>query len=80
MGAARPVPEIFREISWGASSVLSETLGAAARAGIEVELLPQWYDVDTPEDLGRLRREIALAPGAAHTRAFLSELTREERR
>ena len=70
-------PALFEAMAWSTSAVLSETVRRADAKGLRVACLPPWYDIDTPEDLGRLRTELA-APGsnaARHTRAFLLERT-----
>ena len=53
--------------------VLADTLAIVAQEGLQVELLPPWYDVDDAGSLARLRDELAAAPPevASHTRAFL---------
>lgn len=57
---ARFVPKQLCEfIPWSSGQVLSETLKRANEANIEIVLLPEWYDVDTPADLLRLREELA---------------------
>ncbi|HKN47989.1 MAG TPA: glycosyltransferase, partial [Candidatus Polarisedimenticolia bacterium] len=63
---------------WGTSQVLEATLRAGRRSGLRVALLPSWYDVDRPEDLGRLRDDIkACSPfRPERTAAFLAELAR----
>jgi glycosyltransferase A (GT-A) superfamily protein (DUF2064 family) len=38
--------------------VLADTLNRLEAQGLAVELLPVWYDVDTVEDLARLKREL----------------------
>ena len=55
---ATSLPPVFRSIRWGSSSVLSETIAAARRAGIEPALVAPDYDIDDEEDLERLRAEI----------------------
>jgi len=45
--------ELFRGIRWSRGDVLAKSLDKAAEAGIRVELLPGWYDVDRIEDLQR---------------------------
>lgn len=82
VGLSRPNPHLFDAIEWSTSSVLSQTLERAAAVGLEVEMLPAWYDVDDPASLRRLRDELfstrADAPHpsppyhAPHTRAFLA--------
>jgi len=52
VGMRRPVPSIFKNIPWGGSDVLNESLAAVKKAGIRSELLETLYDVDMPEDLG----------------------------
>jgi rSAM/selenodomain-associated transferase 1 len=71
----RPV-DAFQGIPWSTPGVLGATLAALARAGVMPELMPPSTDVDRPEDLVLLRREIASldpdAPGypAATARAL----------
>jgi rSAM/selenodomain-associated transferase 1 len=69
--------ELFETMAWSTSTVLSETIRRARAKGLRVACLPPWYDVDTPDDLGRLRAELAAGgeTAAAHTRAFLRERT-----
>ncbi|PIR00746.1 MAG: hypothetical protein COV66_04780 [Nitrospinae bacterium CG11_big_fil_rev_8_21_14_0_20_45_15] len=53
--------EIFENVHWGTGSVLSDTGANARREGVEVELLPVWYDVDRPEDLRFLKTHMELS-------------------
>ncbi len=50
--AAAPM---FRDIPWSTAEVLRATGERAAAAGLELRLLPAWYDIDRPEDLARAR-------------------------
>lgn len=45
------VPGVFEGIAWSTERVCADTLARLELAGIGVRLLPQWRDVDTPEDL-----------------------------
>jgi rSAM/selenodomain-associated transferase 1 len=65
--------ELFRDIEWGTASVLTDTLRAAARAGVESRQIRGAYDIDTIEDLRRLERELEAAPldVAPHVRTWL---------
>jgi rSAM/selenodomain-associated transferase 1 len=81
IGLKQPHAEVFDRITWSTSTVLAETIERARDAGIEVELLPLWYDVDDAATLGILYAEVldatppefTIIPGypAPHTRAFL---------
>ena len=53
--AATRVPPVFERIAWGTVDVLAQTCAAAAEAGIRVHLLDPLADVDTPDDLRRVR-------------------------
>lgn len=46
---------IFKDIPWGSPGVLEDTLKRAEEGHIEVSLLPPWYDIDTPDDIKRLK-------------------------
>ena len=69
--------ELFETMAWSTSAVFSETIRRAGAKGLRVACLPAWYDIDTPEDLRRLRAELAEHGGdaARHTRTFLLERT-----
>jgi rSAM/selenodomain-associated transferase 1 len=66
---------IFEDIPWGAAGVLDATIERAREAELNLVLLPEWRDVDTPEDFERLKRELGENREAAKfTRRFLKEL------
>lgn len=54
-----PVAEVFRDIPWSSGGVLSATLDRLAAVGAPALVLSASYDVDRPEDLARLRRDLA---------------------
>lgn len=56
VGTRAPAVEIFRDIPWGTSAVLDATLTRVRELGLAVRLLEPVWDVDTAEDLARLRR------------------------
>ncbi len=57
--------EVFRDIPWSSSSVLEVTLERIRSVGLRPAVLPSAYDVDRPEDIGRLRRDLAARDPAA---------------
>jgi len=72
IGLHAPQPALFTGITWSTDQVTTQTLAAAAGAGLRVALLPPWYDTDTADDLIRLQVDLADDPaGAPHTRAVL---------
>jgi hypothetical protein len=58
IGLKRPLPEIILPVQMSTERVLADTLALIEAQGLAVELLPVWYDVDTVEDLARLKREL----------------------
>ena len=66
---------LFEGIAWSTDKVLLQTVSRAEELGLDVSLLPAWFDIDNEEDLQRLWREV-IAEGrgleAVHTRQFLS--------
>ena len=58
IGLNRFEPGLFRDVTWGSDTVLSTTLANVRKLGLSVGLLRPWYDVDTPADVDRLRREL----------------------
>jgi len=81
VGISRPAPEIFQNIEWSTSSVLSQTLDQIEVAGYSFGLVSPWFDVDTPDELDILlahARAQKLSTGQdplPHTHACLSALT-----
>ncbi len=59
VGARGAVPPIFSGISWSTSDVWPQTIARLAAARLRWHGLPQWYDVDTGDDLRRLRLRLA---------------------
>ena len=78
IGARAVYPEIFRDIPWGTDRVLKETVALLRIYGVPRVLLPVWDDVDTIEDLEKLRAALARLdpadPAARHTRQVLSRI------
>ena len=78
IGLRAPQPALFEGIAWGTEAVLAETLAKAAALTLSVSLTPPWYDLDTPDDLHRLVRDLADVPPGSEddcpaTRAALKE-------
>jgi uncharacterized protein len=73
IGLKSPCRALFDNILWSGPTVLADTLRRAATQQLQVAMLPSWFDVDTPDDLVRLRRDLATAGSAVapHTRRFL---------
>jgi rSAM/selenodomain-associated transferase 1 len=73
IGLKRPCRALFDDIPWSGPAVLTETLHRAAAQRLQAAVLPPWFDIDTPDDLTRLRRDLATAGAtiAPHTRRFL---------
>jgi rSAM/selenodomain-associated transferase 1 len=59
LAANGPWREAFREVPWSTPDVLAVTISRLAGRGVELELMPAAYDVDRPEDVDRLRRDLA---------------------
>lgn len=45
--------DLFRDVDWSTATVLATTLERANTAGLDLRVLPGWYDVDRKEDLDR---------------------------
>jgi rSAM/selenodomain-associated transferase 1 len=72
VGARAVHAELFRDIAWSTDRVFVQTMERAAASGLSVSVLPEWYDVDEPADLDRLRADVSAgARVGARTRRFL---------
>lgn len=80
IGCLHPIPGLLRGIAWSTDSTLEDTRARARLHGLGVELLSRWTDVDVPEDLPILSRQIGElrsrgdARTARHTEALLLRL------
>ena len=54
IGLRRPASFLFQHMAWSTPSVLAETVSRARAAGLRLEMLPPWFDVDRGPDLERL--------------------------
>lgn len=59
IGLRRPVVGIFDDMPWGTASVLDETRQRLRHAGLAWHELPEYSDIDRPEDLEQLPPELA---------------------
>jgi rSAM/selenodomain-associated transferase 1 len=80
IGIKEAHPELFQDIPWSTSHVTARTLERGREHGLEILLLPEWYDVDTPGDLKFLLGEMENNPGLnlVHTRQFADESNLKE--
>lgn len=68
-------PDLFVDIVFSRPDVFQITFDRATRLARCVAVLPEWYDVDRPEDLSRLADDLADAPHQApRSSAFLQGL------
>ena len=76
VGLRAPQPDLFRDVAWSTSGVLSEMIRRADAKGLTIACLPPWFDVDTPADLEQLKRALGQGESgeARHTRGFLAGL------
>ena len=58
IGLESHMPELFRDIPWSTEKVTESTLERAASMGMSVSIIDEWYDVDTWEDLVRLKKDL----------------------
>ena len=54
IGVNKSYPELFQGIQWGTDKVLEETILKAKSIGVDYVCLEPLWDVDRPDDIGRL--------------------------
>ncbi len=69
IGMKDKVVEVFDGVTWGTEKVLRETCERLGKNGVELELLPVWYDVDSPEDLKFFKTHLDLIEKAGLEKA-----------
>jgi rSAM/selenodomain-associated transferase 1 len=58
LGLKHPHPRMFEEITWSTERVAQQTLARAREIGLDVHVLPPWYDVDDVDALKLLDAEL----------------------
>src|SRR5215470_3937826 len=86
LGLKQAHRRMFEDITWSTEQVAEQTLERAREIGLDMHVLPAWYDVDDLQSLRMLHEEIrrhgrvprANAPAPAlHTTALIDRLCRE---
>lgn len=65
LGLRKPYEALFSDVPWSTGQVYRWTLENAREAGIRLYEVGTWYDVDDPEDLEHLAKELARDPEPA---------------
>ncbi len=68
IGWKRPYPKLVRDVTMSTPTVLADTVALALGAGLQVAMLPPWYDVDDAATLSRL---LANGHAGRHVKAFI---------
>ncbi len=80
VGVTDDHPSIFEDIEWSTHHVFAQTVERVQTAGLKLDLIPPWYDVDTPEEVDFLLAHAKAAGDAdwvpKQTMAFLKTLSR----
>ncbi len=86
LGLQTAEPRVYADIAWSTERASADTMARAEEAGLALEMLAPWYDVDEREALARLAAELGggdageLAPYRAEATArCLAELGIVER-
>ena len=69
LGMQAEEPGLFARIAWSTDAVAATTQARAAEAGIPLDTLGTWYDVDDRDGLHRLVREVDGTSPAGHAYA-----------
>ncbi|HYB09587.1 MAG TPA: TIGR04282 family arsenosugar biosynthesis glycosyltransferase [Alphaproteobacteria bacterium] len=59
IGMKAPDARLFEDIRWSTQHVAAETAARAKTLGLDVVMLPSWYDVDDRPSLRRLLRDLS---------------------
>jgi len=69
------IPELFLKMEYSHGEVFQQTLERIPSKGVDVTILPVWYDIDTPDDVLRLASELTSdSASIRHTRRVLLHL------
>ena len=71
---------VFRRVRWGSASAFRDTLRNLVDCGLSCSILQPFPDVDRPDDLRRLARELARSPKARRLAPAAWSFIRQRRR
>jgi uncharacterized protein len=74
VGAKRPYPGLFDATTMGKESACGALLAQAASRELRVSIVAEHYDIDLPEDVERLARDLAHEPRRARRTAAVLDL------
>lgn len=76
VGMNQPTPEIFQDMTWSHDQVLAQTTDKLGKLGLQPALLPEWFDLDSVEDLKYVQSlsEPAIRNAAKRTLNYLHGL------
>jgi uncharacterized protein len=57
--------EIFENVEWSSPETFVQTVRNIEKCGLDLSFVPKWHDVDFPEDLKRLKKELNEKPELA---------------
>jgi rSAM/selenodomain-associated transferase 1 len=78
LGMSAFYPHLFADMQYSHERVLNDTLARIGTTDAALTVLPRWYDVDTPDALGRLLTDLEDdAVDAPNTRRIVAELNLE---
>ena len=82
IGVRADHPTLFDDVPWSTPAVLDITLRRARAASLRTACVSPWFDVDTPDDLTRLRAALTETPHVAPAtrRVFTGQATCRRRR
>jgi glycosyltransferase A (GT-A) superfamily protein (DUF2064 family) len=75
IGMTATYQALFDGMTYSHAQVFSDTLARAEQTDAQVTVLPEWYDVDTPQDLDRMWADLSSGPvEAPNTRRMVGRL------
>jgi len=75
IGLRKLKKEIFETVEWSSPRTFKQTARNVENLNLKLSFLPNWYDVDTPDDLKRLIKDLSKNPSIApKTFEFLESL------